>query len=179
MSSTNLAPAPFHRPPLAVRHKHTKELLLETPQPEYVYRSRDLVSYQGDELVAPHLCYEIVEYADLHGGDFSGLFLYNAVFIHCHFAGADFSGAHFLNTAFIGCRDLDDAAGLDGVEHDGYSVLDAQTLRKCVARLPDIFLTGIGYTAEEMATLRTLYPARQNRAAANSAQNNPAFRSAE
>jgi hypothetical protein len=47
--------------------------------------------------------------------------------------------------------------GLDAVYHMAPSVLDHQTLRACVTKLPDVFLQGVGYTPHEIDYLRVLY----------------------
>jgi len=141
---------PSLRPPLIVRHAQTGRALLTAPPSEVLLHSRETVQYEGEELIVPHLCYEIVEHADLSGADLRGLFLYNAVFAHVGLAGADFTGAHLRDTVFLDCPDLDRALGLEEVEHDGPSCLDSQTLRKCGALLPASFLQGAGHVLEEI-----------------------------
>ena len=147
------------RVPLTVRHKETRQTLLIVPPSEATRRARETVEYGGDELILPHLCYETVEHADLRGADLRGLFLYNTVFVHVRLAGVDFTGAHLRDTAFLDCPDLDEAAGLAAVEHDGPSCLDRRTLSAGAARLPDAFLAGTGYSPKEVKALRALYPA--------------------
>lgn len=106
------------------------------------------MEYEGEERVVAHLCYDIVEHADLRGADLRGLFLYSAVFAHVRLAGADLTGAHLRDTVFLDCPDLDEALGLAAVEHDGPSCLDGRTMRACGSRLPDTFLLGIGQVPE-------------------------------
>ena len=120
---------------------------------------RETVQYEGEELILAHLCYEIVEHADLSGADLRGLFLYSALFSHVDFTGADLTGAHLRDTAFLDCPTLAQAVGLDRVEHDGASCLDRGTLSACAASLPDAFLAGTGYSLAEVQALRALYPA--------------------
>lgn len=157
------APAPLLdlRVPLTVRHKETRQTLLIVPPSEATRRARETVEYEGDELVVPHLCYETVEHAALRGADLRGLFLYNAVFAHVRLAGADFTGAHLRDTVFLDCSDLDRAVGLDQVEHDGPSCLDARTLRACAAWLPDAFLAGAGFAPEEAQAWQDVPAARR------------------
>ena len=57
----------------------------------------------------------------------------------------------------VNCRDLYLATGLEEVEHVGPSSLDRRTLQAGIVPLPDRFLEGVGYSAEEIAALRTLY----------------------
>ena len=116
---------PELRRPLTVRHKVTGRALLRVPIPESLACLRATVDYGGDELVIPHLCYEMVEHTDLGGADLRGLFLYGAVLSRVDLAGADLTGAHLRDTVFLGCTNLDRAVGLDRVEHDGPSCLDA------------------------------------------------------
>ena len=154
---------PELRRPLTVRHKDTGRALLSVPIPESLAHLRATVDYGGDELVIPHLCYETVEHTDLGGADLRGLFLYGAVLSRVDLAGADLTGAHLRDTVFLGCTNLDRAVGLDRVEHDGPSCLDARTLRACASSLPDAFLLGAGYFAEEVRAWRGLYPAARSR----------------
>lgn len=56
------------------------------------------------------------------------------------------------------CTNLHKAEGLTEVKHLGASSLDHQTLRACAAYLPDVFLLGVDYSADELRLLRILYP---------------------
>ena len=60
-------------------------------------------------------------------------------------------------TFIADCRTLHEALGLSAVNHLAPSSLDVRTLRACATHLPDAFLLNIGYTAEEIHSLKTLY----------------------
>jgi hypothetical protein len=65
----------------------------------------------------------------------------------------DLSGAHLSRTVFARCRDLHQARGLDRLEYLSPSCADVETLRACLAGLPDEFLVGIGVERPELAGL--------------------------
>jgi hypothetical protein len=67
------------------------------------------------------------------------------------------SGACFAETFISDCRTLHEAFALNAVNHLAPSSLDVRTLRACATYLPDAFLQSLGYTAEEIHSLRTLY----------------------
>jgi uncharacterized protein YjbI with pentapeptide repeats len=67
---------------------------------------------------------------------------------------ADFSGAHLSKTVFARCHDLHLARGLDALEYLSPSCIDLETLRECLAELPDEFLEGMGVEARELEALR-------------------------
>lgn len=110
--------------------------------------------------------------ADLHGAvfseetiigvNFSRANLEGAVFvrshlINCELNGANLTRARLMNTCFTNCHSLHLAIGLDELEHSGRSILDVQTLRSCISKLPNNVLLGMGYTDKEIATFRSLY----------------------
>jgi uncharacterized protein YjbI with pentapeptide repeats len=72
---------------------------------------------------------------------------------------ADFSGAHLSRTVFARCRDLHRARGLDALEYMSPSCVDLETLRECLAGLPDEFLVGMGVERRSVAGLAGLAPA--------------------
>jgi uncharacterized protein YjbI with pentapeptide repeats len=63
----------------------------------------------------------------------------------------------FAGTSIIRCPTLHLAEGLETIRHEGESSIDVITLRACVNDLPNIFLQGIGYTLQEIETLRAMY----------------------
>ncbi len=94
--------------------------------------------------------------------NFQAANLRGAVFVRSHlvrtdFSGADLTGARMWNTSFSDCPTLHLANGLDSIEHHGPSSLDTRTHRVSVAKLPDAFLLGIGYTKDEITGLRKMY----------------------
>lgn len=147
-------PSFLERLPLAIHDKRSGDVIFQVPQPASAAAMRTTVSYEGEELYLPHLGDEFIQWTDLRGADLRGLFMHRTVFAHVQLAGADFTGAHLHDTIFLNCRDLDQAIGLDRAEHDGPSVLDMTTLRACLPGLTEVFLTGTGLTADEVAALR-------------------------
>jgi len=67
------------------------------------------------------------------------------------------AGACFAETFIADCRTLHEALGLSAVNHLDPSSLDVRTLRACAVHLPDAFFQSVGYTAEEIHHLKTLY----------------------
>jgi uncharacterized protein YjbI with pentapeptide repeats len=97
-------------------------------------------------------------YANLHRADLRGANFEQAVFHKTGLKGAQMAGAKLCSTIFADCTTLHKAEGLAEIEHLGPSSLDHQTLRACAPHLPDVFLRGTGYTAEELRLLRVMYP---------------------
>ena len=100
------------------------------------------------------------------GTDFSHASLAGAAFVRSHLirtnlTGANLSGARLVNTSFSNCPTLCRATGLEELKHFGPSGLDSRTLRACVNTLPDAFMLGVGYTTDEIETLRALYRDRK------------------
>jgi hypothetical protein len=94
---------------------------------------------------------------DLTFADLTGAHLYDANLRRANLNGAKFAAVLLASTSFLNCRTLHEAKGLDFIIHTGPSYLDAITLRSCVRFLPDVFLLGVGYTNEEIETLRAMY----------------------
>ena len=67
---------------------------------------------------------------------------------------ADFTGAHLSKTVFARSHDLHQARGLDSLEYFTASCIDLETLRECLAGLPDEFLEGMGLETRELEALR-------------------------
>jgi uncharacterized protein YjbI with pentapeptide repeats len=67
---------------------------------------------------------------------------------------ADFTGAHLSRTVFARSRDLHQARGLEALEYFSPSCIDMETLRECLAGLPDAFLEGVGLETRELEALR-------------------------
>jgi uncharacterized protein YjbI with pentapeptide repeats len=73
---------------------------------------------------------------------------------------ADFTGAHLSKTVFARCHDLHQVRGLDSLAYFSPSCIDMETLRECLAGLPDEFLEGMGLEIRELEALRgTVAPA--------------------
>jgi hypothetical protein len=66
----------------------------------------------------------------------------------------DFAGAHLSKTVFARCHDLHLARGLDALEYLSPSCIDLETIRECLAGLPDEFLFGMGVEERELEALR-------------------------
>jgi uncharacterized protein YjbI with pentapeptide repeats len=71
-----------------------------------------------------------------------------------HLTGADFTGAHLSRTVFARCHDLHQAIGLDALDYLSPSCIDLETLRECLAGLPDEFLDSMGLEARQLESLR-------------------------
>ena len=67
------------------------------------------------------------------------------------------SGACFAETFIADCRTLHEALGLSAVNHLAPSSLDVRALHACAAHFPDAFFQSVGYTPEEIHSLKTLY----------------------
>jgi hypothetical protein len=113
------------------------------------------------------LCHANLKEANLGGARVSQANLSNAILTGANLAhmqlsevilsGADLTGAYLDRTQFIFCDDLHEAVGLDELVHNGPCSLDQHTLRASVARLPDWFLRGVGYTQDEVIAFHKLY----------------------
>lgn len=129
-------------------------------------------NFSGAELINSYLNETELSRANLNGADLtfaqlnnanlraavmSNTKLNHADLTGTDLTGADFTGALMSYTSLNECVFLHEAKGLSEVVHFGPSFLDVQTLRACVADLPDIFLLGAGYTAEELPRLRAMY----------------------
>ena len=65
-----------------------------------------------------------------------------------------FAGAHLSRTVFARSHDLHKARGLSSLAYLSPSCIDLETLRECLAGLPDEFLEGMGVAARELEALR-------------------------
>ena len=77
-----------------------------------------------------------------------------ATFAGTLFAEADFTGAHLSRTVLARLHDLHQARGLDALVYLSPSCIDMETLRECLAGLPDGFLEGMGLEQRELEALR-------------------------
>jgi len=107
------------------------------------------------QMQAVYLAHANLRRADLGEADLTVA----VVFHQAGLTGANLASAVFCNTIVAACPNLHQAEGLSQVRHLGPSSLDRDTLRGCVHWLPDVFLEGIGYTGQEIQTLRAMYPA--------------------
>ena len=114
-------------------------------------------SLAGADLTGADLWFARLFEVDLTNALLREADLTGTVLIRADLRGVDLTGAHLRETAFIDCRHLHEAVGLVQVDHAGPSTLDARTLRASAARLPESFLRGAGYTAEEIRQLPALY----------------------
>jgi hypothetical protein len=119
-------------------------------------------NFAETDLSHANLTYSNLSDASLTDAILSDADLSNAVLVDTSFRGAALRGLNLTqtllwDTVLADCINLADAKGLETVRHSGPSVLDAQTLRASVTRLPDVFLQGVGYTPDEIEYLRALY----------------------
>ena len=90
--------------------------------------------------------------ANLSEADLTGALLSGVRLTHTNLLGACFG-----ETFMADCRTLHEGLSLSAVKHLAPSSLDVRTLRACATRLPEAFLDGVGYTPEEVHTLKTWY----------------------
>jgi uncharacterized protein YjbI with pentapeptide repeats len=96
----------------------------------------------------------LVNDSDLRGASFAKAELATATLSGNRLSGADFTGAHLSRTVFARCHDLHCARGLESLEYLSPSCIDLETLRECLAGLPDEFLQGVGLEGRELEALR-------------------------
>ena len=96
--------------------------------------------------------------ASLTATNLTGAKLSHAILNSTYLASITLTDAALGGTSFGNCPDLHGAKGLGQIDHLGPSYLDTITLRACVNDLPNEFLLGVGYTHEEIKTLRRMYP---------------------
>jgi len=104
------------------------------------------------DLTAANLAHANLQKVDLSGSD-----LTETILQRTHLVGANLAGATLKSTIFAECITLHKALGLDQILHTGPSSLDQSTLRACSPDLPDVFLRGVGYSDDEVQSLRRLY----------------------
>ncbi len=95
--------------------------------------------------------------ADLMAASLTEADLTGALMLSVRVTRANLSGACFAETFIADCRTLHEALGLTEIKFLAPSSLDVRTLRACAIHLPDVFLQGLGYTPEEVHSLKTLY----------------------
>jgi hypothetical protein len=93
----------------------------------------------------------------LAGATLSQADLTAAFMLGVDLARTNLSGTRWAETFIADCRTLHQAFGLSEVHHLAPSSLDVRTLRACAFHLPNAFLQSIGYSAEEIHHLKTLY----------------------
>ena len=103
------------------------------------------------------LSYADFSAVDLKGTTLTDTALKGTSFSSVDFTDADLSGAVLDKTRFAFCDNLHKAEGLSYIKHNSPSSIDRHTLRRSIRHLPDVFLSGAGYSAHEIEVLRDLY----------------------
>jgi uncharacterized protein YjbI with pentapeptide repeats len=96
----------------------------------------------------------LVNDSDLRRANLRQAELATATFSGTQLAEADLTGAHLSKTVFARSHDLHHARGLASLEYLSPSCIDLETLRQCLAGLPEDFLEGVGVEARELEALR-------------------------
>jgi hypothetical protein len=96
----------------------------------------------------------LINDSDLRGASFAKAELSTATLSGNQLSGADFTGAYLSRTVIARCHDLHHARGLDSLEYLSPSCIDLETLRECLAGLPEEFLEGVGLDGRELEALR-------------------------
>jgi uncharacterized protein YjbI with pentapeptide repeats len=113
---------------------------------------------QHADMLTAHLREANFRWAKLTDANLTGAELDGTNFTGASLERVNFSQAILCDTVFADCQDLHLSVGLADTQHDGPSCLDLQTMRSSLFKLPDEFLLGIGWTAEELAIIRQLFP---------------------
>jgi uncharacterized protein YjbI with pentapeptide repeats len=110
--------------------------------------------FQGADLSYAMLVGALLNDVDLRGANLGHSELTRATLSGVLMTEADLGHAHLSRTVLARCRDLHRAFGLDSLEYVNGVCVDVETLRFCLAGLPDDFLGNAGLEPHEIDALR-------------------------
>ena len=98
----------------------------------------------------------LINDSDLRRANLREADLATATFSGNRLGEADFTRAHLSRTVFARSHDVPPSRSIGGraLEYFSPSCIDLETLRECLAGLPDEFLEGMGLETRELEALR-------------------------